>query len=187
MKNQKKKVFNFLRKRNMYLLNFIPCNFLVRTLQCFLFFSFNPEILWINQPQKLLIIGPIFFFFSNANQPKSSPNLISCSMKMSHHGTSLQWLWVWAMYAQSGSHQAYLFLNLSLQNNLNTQTRYFENGIKVVGKSFQIYVSFKDHQTLPPIQSHYREVPRWGVSNRARHNWKCFLAYFFFQLFKKKK
>ena len=27
------------------------------------------------------------------------------------------------------------------------------------------------------IQSHYREVPRWGVSNGARHNWKCFLAY----------
>ena len=26
-------------------------------------------------------------------------------------------------------------------------------------------------------QSHYREVPRWGVSNGARHNWKCFLAY----------
>ena len=25
-------------------------------------------------------------------------------------------------------------------------------------------------------QSHYREVPRWGVSNGARHNWKCFLA-----------
>ena len=26
-------------------------------------------------------------------------------------------------------------------------------------------------------QSHYRKVPRWGVSSRARHNWKCFLAY----------
>ena len=31
-------------------------------------------------------------------------------------------------------------------------------------------------------QSHYREVPRWGVSNGARHNWKCFLAY---KIFKK--
>ena len=32
-------------------------------------------------------------------------------------------------------------------------------------------------------QSHYREVPQWGVSNGARHNWKCFLAYIwkFFQ------
>ena len=29
-------------------------------------------------------------------------------------------------------------------------------------------------------QSHYREVPWWGVSNGARHNWKCFLANFFF-------
>ena len=26
-------------------------------------------------------------------------------------------------------------------------------------------------------QSHYRKVLRWGVSNGARHNWKCFLAY----------
>ena len=26
-------------------------------------------------------------------------------------------------------------------------------------------------------QSHYRKVPRWGVSSRARRNWKCFLAY----------
>ena len=68
------------------------------------------------------------------------------------------------------------FLNLSLQNILKTQTRCFENGIKVVGKSFQKYACFKDHQTLPPIQSYYREVPQWGVSNGARHNWECFLA-----------
>ena len=32
-------------------------------------------------------------------------------------------------------------------------------------------------------QSHYREVPRWGVSNGARHNWKCFLAYKEFKVF----
>ena len=32
-------------------------------------------------------------------------------------------------------------------------------------------------------QSHYREVPRWGVSNEARHNWKCFLAYEKFKVF----
>ena len=32
-------------------------------------------------------------------------------------------------------------------------------------------------------QSHYREVPRWGVSNGARHNWKCFLAYKKFEVF----
>ena len=30
-------------------------------------------------------------------------------------------------------------------------------------------------------QSHYREVPRWGVSNGARHNWKCFLTYKMFE------
>ena len=33
------------------------------------------------------------------------------------------------------------------------------------------------------IQSHYREVPLWGVSNVARHNWKCFLAYKKFEVF----
>ena len=33
------------------------------------------------------------------------------------------------------------------------------------------------------MQSHYREVPRWGVSNGARHNWKCFLAYKKFEVF----
>ena len=32
-------------------------------------------------------------------------------------------------------------------------------------------------------QCHYREVPRWGVSNRARHNWNCFLAYKKFEVF----
>ena len=32
-------------------------------------------------------------------------------------------------------------------------------------------------------QSHYREVPQWGVSNGARHNQKCFLAYKKFKFF----
>ena len=32
-------------------------------------------------------------------------------------------------------------------------------------------------------QSHYREIPRWGVSNGTRHNWKCFLAYKRFEVF----
>ena len=32
-------------------------------------------------------------------------------------------------------------------------------------------------------RSHYREVPHWDVSNWARHNWKCFLAYNLFFLF----
>ena len=32
-------------------------------------------------------------------------------------------------------------------------------------------------------QSHYREVPWWGVSNGVRHNWKCFLAYIKFEVF----
>ena len=39
-------------------------------------------------------------------------------------------------------------------------------------------VAFKHHSN----QSHYREVPRWGVSNGARHNWKCFLAYKIFDI-----
>ena len=30
--------------------------------------------------------------------------------------------------------------------------------------------------TTLQTQSHYKEVPRWDVFNRARHNWKCFLA-----------
>ena len=33
------------------------------------------------------------------------------------------------------------------------------------------------HQIECWSQSHYRKVPRWGVSNGARHNWKCFLTY----------
>ena len=41
------------------------------------------------RPQKLLIIGPNVFFFSNANRPKSSCNLNSCSKKISHHVNSL--------------------------------------------------------------------------------------------------
>ena len=35
-------------------------------------------------------------------------------------------------------------------------------------------------------QSHYREVPRRGVSIRARHNWKCYLAYKKIDFFQKK-
>ena len=42
-----------------------------------------------NRPQKLLIIGPPTFFFSIANQPKISPNLIFCSIKMAHCTTSI--------------------------------------------------------------------------------------------------
>ena len=38
---------------------------------------------WKNCPQKLLVIGPQSFFFSIANLPKISPNLIFCSIKMS--------------------------------------------------------------------------------------------------------
>ena len=41
-------------------------------------------------------------------------------------------------------------------------------------------------------QSHYGKVPRWGVSSRARDNWKYVLAYkrikyIFLKFFKKKK
>ena len=46
---------------------------------------------WKNCPQKLLIIGPNFFF-SIANQPKTSPNHIFCFIKMSPCATSIQWL-----------------------------------------------------------------------------------------------
>ena len=35
------------------------------------------------------------------------------------------------------------------------------------------------------MQSHYREVPRWGVSSGARHNWKSFLSYIEFKCFLK--
>ena len=49
---------------------------------------------WKNCPQKLLIIGPQSFFFSIANRPKISPNLIFCSIKMFPCATSIQWLWV---------------------------------------------------------------------------------------------
>ena len=82
--------FNFFREKKC-LYNFILCNFLVWTLQffhfVFYFFCLTTKT-WKNRPKKLLMIGPIFFF-SNANQPKSSPNLKSCSIKISNRGTSL--------------------------------------------------------------------------------------------------
>ena len=40
-------------------------------------------------------------------------------------------------------------------------------------------------ETAKLEQSQYREVPRWGVSNGARHNWKYFLAYKKFKVFLK--
>ena len=61
---------------------------------------------WKKRSKKLLIIGPNLFFFSKANWPKSSPYLNSCSIKISHRGTFLKWLWVvpsseelWTFYA----------------------------------------------------------------------------------------
>ena len=52
-----------------------------------------------------------------------------------------------------------------------------------------LFFALKYHQNFIIYQqSHYREVPRWGVSNGARHNWKCFLAKnFLFNCLKKKK
>ena len=40
-------------------------------------------------PSKVAHNRPRPFFFSTANRPKSSPNLNSCSIKISHRGTSL--------------------------------------------------------------------------------------------------
>ena len=50
-------------------------------------------------------------------------------------------------------------------------------------KSFKLYDSDnkKIMKHIMYNQSHYREVPRWGVSNGARHNWKCFFAYKIFE------
>ena len=48
---------------------------------------------WKKRPQKLLIIGPIFFIFSIANRPKISPNLTFCSIKKAPSATSIFWLW----------------------------------------------------------------------------------------------
>ena len=42
----------------------------------------------------ILFIYPNLFLFSNANLLKSSPNLNSCSINISHRGTSLYWLCV---------------------------------------------------------------------------------------------
>ena len=50
---------------------------------------------WKKRPQKLIIIS--CYFFSNANRPKSSPNLNSCSIKISCGGTSIQLLCLQAM------------------------------------------------------------------------------------------
>ena len=57
----------------------ILCNFLMPTLQCLK--KTLPLKTWKNCPQNLLIIGPNCFF-SPANRPKTSPNLIFCSIKM---------------------------------------------------------------------------------------------------------
>ena len=55
---------------------------------------------WKNHPQKLLIIGP-HFFFSIANRPKTSPNLIFCSIKMSPCATSIYNEFVYYLSLQS--------------------------------------------------------------------------------------
>ena len=60
-------------------------NFLVQTLQYF--FKNANENMKKNGPQKLLIIGPQFFFQYTANRPKTGPNLKFCSIKIAHCGT----------------------------------------------------------------------------------------------------
>ena len=60
------------------------CNFLVRKLHT-IFLNLKKKLslkTWKKSPQKLLIFGPNLFF-SFANWPKTSPNLIFCSIKMS--------------------------------------------------------------------------------------------------------
>ena len=49
----------------------------------FKFIFFAHENMKKKRPQKLLVIGPIFFF-STANVPRTSPNLKFCSMKLAH-------------------------------------------------------------------------------------------------------
>ena len=63
----------------------------MRTLQCFYFlYFFLPMKTWKNWPKKLPIIGQNLYF----SVMPSGPNLNSCSIKISHHGTSLKWLWL---------------------------------------------------------------------------------------------
>ena len=38
-------------------------------------------------------------------------------------------------------------------------------------------IQFLAFQRTFQAQSHYRDVPQWGVSNGARHNWKCYSVY----------
>ena len=47
---------------------------------------FLPMKTWKNPPSKVAHNRPKFYFFSNANRPKSSPNLNSCSIKISTAG-----------------------------------------------------------------------------------------------------
>ena len=78
-------MIKFLRKKNKFF-TFILYTFLVRTIQYIfqnLFFFAHEGIK--KRPQKLLIIGPIFF--SIANRPKTSTNLNFCSMKIAHRVT----------------------------------------------------------------------------------------------------
>ena len=66
--------FNILRKKKS---NFVLCNFLVWTLQCFFkkkFTFFLPLKIWKKNPEKLLIVGPdpLFQYCQSARiQPKS--------------------------------------------------------------------------------------------------------------------
>ena len=52
-------------------------------------FNFFPHKNLKKPASKVAHIWPKYFFFSNANLPKSSQNLNSCSIEISHRGTSL--------------------------------------------------------------------------------------------------
>ena len=58
---------------------------------------------------------------------------------------------------------------------LSSDTGYFKKPVEI-NRGF-VFFKFSFLLIRGFSQSHYREVPRWGVSNGARHNWKCFLAY----------
>ena len=101
---------------------------------------------WKNCSQKLLIIGPNFFF-SIVNRAKTSPNQIFCSIKMSPCATSIQWLWMaLGNYNSSTSVTMGLFLSDSL---------------------IQEHFGFIDHNSMTPFRM-------WFISSCCKlHWWWC--------------
>ena len=113
---------------------------------------------WKKRPKKLHIIDPNIFF-SNTNQLKSSPNINSCSIKISHRRTSLKWLWI-------------LLLTLAITSNKLFLSRAKFNA-KVSSRRRKSYLISRNQRT-------------WELANKAQsvaraatHNGlKSFLLYF---------